>query len=84
MDAKDTALMRNLLDTALALQTEPTISQIQSSDYNNSQRFGDVVITINQAELKDGADFDDVARKVGEAFVKELSRNGMTTANYAF
>ena len=52
--------------------------------FGNSTTVGDIVININQAELKDDADYEEVARRVGAAFTKQLSKEGLTLTGYSF
>lgn len=49
-----------------------------------SQTFGDINVVINQAELKSDADIEEVAKRVGKAFTKQLSRQGMQMNAYSF
>ena len=84
LDATDTSLLRSMLDMFNEVKTTPFMSYIDPSMYSNNTNIGDVNITINQAELKSDADFDDVARRVGQAFTKELQRNGLNLSGYSF
>ena len=43
-----------------------------------------VNITLNEAQLNDDADYEQVAEKVGNLFVKELGKRGMNTLSYSF
>ena len=45
---------------------------------------GNVNIEITEASFANDADIDAVAQRVGDAFVKELSKQGFRTPNYAF
>lgn len=85
LSAADTSLIRKMLDAAKYVITKPFISNVDSSYINGgSNSVGDISITINEANLKEDADYDEVARRVGEAFTKELSRQGFKTAAYNF
>ena len=83
LSARDTENIRSMLDAfnyvRVASPFVPSASMLSS---NNTQ-VGDINITINQAELKDDADFDEVARRVGQAFTKELSKQGLNLSRYA-
>lgn len=83
LSPKDTENIRAMLDAfnyvRVASPFVPSASMLSS---NNTQ-VGDINITINQAELKDDADFDEVARRVGQAFTKELSKRGLNLSRYA-
>ena len=85
LDAEDTALIRSFLDEAKYVNYRATVSNIDSNAFNgNSQNIGELVINITEAQFKDDADFDEVAHRVGEQFVKELSKQGFNTMSYAF
>lgn len=85
LNANDTALLRGMLDAASMLSIKPFISNVDSGSFNStSSNVGEVNITINQAELKDDADFEEVAKKVGESFIKELNKTGLTSVRFSF
>jgi len=84
LDANDTESIRTMLNAFNYVKTHPYMSHIDSSMYGNNTNVGDINITINQAELKSDADYDAVARKVGQAFSKQLSRQGLNLSGYAF
>ena len=84
LDANDTESIRTMLNAFNYVKTHPYMSHIDSSMYGNNTSVGDINITINQAELKSDADYDAVARKVGQAFSKQLSRQGLNLSGYAF
>lgn len=85
LSADDTALMRAMLDAAKYVSYRPSISNIDGTKFNNnSANIGDVNITITEAQFKEDADYDKVAERVGQAFVRELNKQGMNMANYAF
>lgn len=83
LDAEDTANIRMMLDN-LNYAVAPPVTQIDNRMFGNNSTVGDVHITINQAELNSDQDIDMLARKVGRAFTKELSKSGFNTASYAF
>jgi len=73
------------LTKALSFVTVPSFNLPNLDSFNgNSQTVGDINITINQAELKSDADYEEVARKVGQAFTKQLSKEGFNLRSYAF
>ena len=45
---------------------------------------GDVNVTINKAEINDDRSIDELAERVGSAFAKNLTKQGLHIANYAF
>ena len=84
LDATDTKLLRSMLDTFTYVKNSPYMSYIDPSMYNNNTNVGDINITINQAEINSDADVDNLAKRVGQAFTKELQRNGLNLSGYAF
>ena len=84
LDAVDTSLLREMLDSYNYVRTMPFMSRLDSLMFGNTSNVGDINITINQAELKSDADIDNVAKRVGEAFTKELQRNGLNLSGYSF
>ena len=84
LSAKDTKAIRSMLDAFNYISVSPGV--VPSTDLigDNSSTIGDINITINQAELKSDADVEELARQVGKAFTKQLSKNGFNTANYSF
>ena len=61
----------------------PTVPTVEMMNSNNTS-VGDIHITINQADIKSDTDIDELARKVGRSFTKELSKSGLTLPGYAF
>ena len=84
LSAVDTENIRSMLDAFNYIKVNSGIHFDPSSFGGGDQTFGDINIVINQAELKSDADFNDVARKVGQSFVKEISRQGISLTGYAF
>jgi len=84
LDSTDTKLLRSMLDTFTYVKNSPYMSYIDPSMYNNNTNVGDINITINQAEINSDADVDNLAKRVGQAFTKELQRNGLNLSGYAF
>ena len=83
LDAYDTELLRNMLDAFSYVKQLPVISTAPSDAFGFNQSIGDIYVTIEQAELKDGEDLDRLAREVGNRFNKELSKQGFSTARYS-
>ena len=83
LDATDTELLRSMLDSFNFVKTTPYMSHVDSSKYGNTT-VGDINITINEAEINSDADVDNLAKRVGQAFTKELQRNGLNLSGYAF
>ena len=77
----DTKMISSLIDALNYIRIEPSALPGESM-FGNNTNVGDINITINQAELKSDADYEDVARRVGKAFTKELSRNGFNLTGY--
>lgn len=84
LSVEDTATVRALIDQFAYIRNMPIMSTIPGSMFNNSSTVGDVNITINQAEINSDQDIDELAKKIGRSFTRQLSRNGFNTANYAF
>ena len=84
LDADDTKLMRSMLD-AMNIIRMPSMSAIDSTKFaGTNQTIGDISIEIKEASFKDDADQDEVAKELGDRFVKELGKQGMMMANYSF
>ena len=84
LSAVDTKNIRTMLDAFNYVLSSPYMSNYDSSAYSNETNIGDINITINQAELASDADVNKLAKQVGQAFSKELQRNGLNLAGYAF
>lgn len=86
LSAEDTALMRAMLDSWQFVLKRPTIYNVDSalSEHASGTSFGDISITITEASFADDADYEEVARRVGDAFTKELSRQGFRTSSFNF
>ena len=83
LSAYDTESIRAMTDALNYVRVNPGIVP-ETEQYSQSSSVGDLTITINQAELKSDADFDEVARLVGQKFTKELSKKGFNLTGYAF
>ena len=78
-------MIRSWLDSARYVRMRPFMSNIDSSSFGgNNTTIGDVNITITEASFKEDADYEKVAERVGEVFVKELEKQGFMSSNYAF
>lgn len=85
LDADDTAILRNMLDAFNYVRINPYMSHIDDKHYQGTNiSVGDVNVNLYEAQLKDDADYDEVARKVGASFTKELQKNGLNLAGYAW
>ena len=82
LSAVDTQMIQSLTKALNFIRVDPWTLPNPEMFANNSSTVGDINITINQAELKDDADYEDVARRVGKAFTKELSKNGFNLTGY--
>lgn len=77
LDPEDTKNIAALTDI-LSSVSVPSLFTPDLSSYGtqNNQTIGDVYITINQADLTSDQDIELVAKQVGEAFSKQLSKQG--------
>ena len=83
LSAYDTKALMGLTEALRYVSVSPSLAP-DTTKYGNNTSIGDINITINQAELKDDADYEDVARRVGKAFTKQLNKEGFNLARYAF
>lgn len=84
LGAEDRESMRTMLDAMNYVRTNPFMSHVDASNFAGDTNVGDINIVINQADLKSDADVDKLARQVGEAFSRELQRNGLNLSGYSF
>ena len=84
LSATDTKNIRTMLDAFNTVSVNPGIIPDTSMFTDNSTNVGDINVTINQAELKDDADYAEVAKRVGEEFSKQIKRGGINLSGYAF
>lgn len=86
LSAEDTRMIRTLIDGWKYVATRPTITSIDGllKDGSSGNTIGDVYVTLNEAQFNTDDDYELVAQKVGEAFTKELAKNGFSTASYSF
>ena len=82
LSASDTKMIRKLLD-AFSFISLPSMTRYDA--FNNSTRnnIGDIYVTINEADFKDDADYEEVAKRVGDAFARELEKQGFSTVSYS-
>lgn len=86
LSAEDTQMIRTLIDGWKYVATRPTITSIDGllKDGSSGNTIGDVYVTLNEAQFNTDDDYELVAQKVGEAFTRELAKNGFKTASFAF
>lgn len=82
LNASQTETFKKLADAMTKISISGGIWPDGDMFSGGDTNYGDIYVTINQAELKDDADFDEVAKKVGKSFVKEMSRNGFNLTKY--
>ena len=83
LDATDTALLRSMLDAFTYVKSSPYITHLDDSNISNSGvSIGDVNVNLYEAKLENDADYEEIARKVGDAFNKQLQKEGFNLANY--
>lgn len=84
LDAEDTSLMRAMLDSFKYITVKSATTSLSDLSLKGNTSVGDINITINAAEFKSDEDYDKVARKVGQAFVKEITKQGLNLSGYSF
>lgn len=86
LSAEDTQMIRTLIDGWKYVAMRPTITSIDGllKEGNAGNTIGDVYVTLNEAQFNTDDDYETIAQKVGEAFTKELAKNGFSTASYSF
>lgn len=80
----DVAGMRNAIENAFQYVSAGSFIDPSSYIKENNYSVGDVNITINQAEINNDQDIHQLAKKIGDAFTRELTKTGFNTASYAF
>ena len=60
----------------------PSLEGLSMAGSNVS--IGDINVNLYEAKLENDADYNEVARKVGNAFSKQLQKNGLNLAGYAW
>ena len=84
LSAYDTETIRGLIDAFNYVRVNPGFAPGAEYFNGGNQTIGDIIININQAELKDDADYQEVARRVGAEFTKQLAKEGLTLTGYSF
>lgn len=86
LDSYDTSLLRSMLDAFKYASSNIRMTNIGNEMFggSNNASIGEVNIEITEASFKEDADYEEVARRVGDAFTKELAKSGFSTANYNF
>ena len=86
LSADDTKLMRGFLNAAKYVSVCATMTTMPDEMFNgsNSQNIEAVNITINEATINDDMDIQELAEKIGDSFIKELSINGMNASKYSY
>ena len=84
LDATDTENIRALLDAFNYVRTVAPIMPSADMFAGNNTTVGDINITINQAEINNDEDIDTLARRVGKAFTKQMTKQGLNLSAYAF
>ena len=83
LDAVDTALLRSMLDQFTYVRNMPYMTNVDTSKYGNTNvSVGDVNVNLYEAKLENDADYDLIAKKVGNAFTKQLQKDGFNLAGY--
>ena len=85
LNSYDTESIRMMLDEFNYIRKLPTMPHLDAAPANsNTVSIGDIHVNLYEAKLNSDADYDEVAKKVGKAFSKELKNNGINLANYAW
>lgn len=85
LDADDTRVMREFLETAKVLKYQPTISNVSEESFKgNSTTIGDVNVVINEAEINTEDDYSYIAERVGQEIMKNMSQIGVNVAKYSW
>ena len=72
-----------MMDAFNYIRKSPYMTSVDTSSYGNTTNIGDVNVTINEAKFKDDADYEEVAKRVGQVFTKELQKSGFNVARYS-
>jgi len=85
LNADDTALLRAMLDEFTYVKNTPYMTQLDTAKYGNTNvSVGDINVNLYEAKLESDADYDLIAQKVGNAFTKQLQKDGFNLAGYAW
>lgn len=78
-------MLKSMFESMRYVSVNPLLSNVVTPDNEaRAMNVGDIDITVNVASMNDDADIEDLSTKLGEQFVKELSKKGYMTGNYAF
>ena len=81
INSSDRKTIRAMLD-AYSYITSPFMSHVDMSKYGNNFSYGDITVTINEAKISSDQDIAELAKKVGSAFTKELTKSGYNIIKY--
>lgn len=84
LSADDRILVRSMIDSLSYAKYVPNVQNIDTGYGTSTARVDEVNIVINQAELNTDEDIENVARKVGEAFTRDLMKAGFNTTKIGF
>ena len=83
LDATDTKLLRDMLDAFNYVRTTPYMTHINDNNFGNKNvSVGDINVNLYEAKLEKDADYELIAQKVGNAFTKQLQKDGFNLAQY--
>lgn len=84
LDAIDTKHIAALTDALnyVSISSHPIVNPDTYSNHNTT--VGDINIVINQAELKSDEDVERLAKQVGKAFSRQLSKQGLNLNSVSF
>lgn len=75
----------DMFDWSQIAKVSPALTNVdEGSMQANVTSIGDVYVTLNEAQLKEDADYYEVAMRVGQVFTKELSKQGIRTTAFSF
>lgn len=76
--------MQSAINSWMYSVVGPTFSHINNDYAQAGNSIGDISISITEASFADDADYEEVARRVGAEFTKELSRQGFRISAFNF
>ena len=83
LDAEDTANLKRLTDS-MSYVSAPSMYFPGKEFFGNNSTVGDINIVINQAQINNDSDLDKLATEIGRKFTKQLSKEGLNLAGYAW
>ena len=83
LDAEDTANLKRLTDS-MSYVSVPSMYFPGKEFFGNNSTVGDINIVINQAQINNDSDLDKLATEIGRKFTKQLSKEGLNLAGYAW